>query len=62
MKWRELVPFPSRFIVPDRSSPSRVRFAASRPGRLLADPRGDAAHEEKGGVRAVGCEGEWLVR
>ena len=24
-------PFPSRLIVPDRSSPSRVRFAASRP-------------------------------
>ena len=39
MKWRELVPFPSRFIVPDRSSPSRVRFAASRPGLLRADPK-----------------------
>ena len=32
-------PFPSRFIVSDRSSPSRVRFAASRPGRLRADPK-----------------------
>ncbi len=26
-------------IVSDRSSPSRVRFAASRPGRLRADPK-----------------------
>ena len=33
-------PFPSRLIVPDRSSPSRVRFAASRPGPLRADPKG----------------------
>ena len=32
-------PFPSRFIVSDRSSPSRVRCAASRPGRLRADPK-----------------------
>ena len=31
-------PFPSRFIVSDRSSPSRVRFAASRPGLLRAVP------------------------
>ena len=42
-------PFSSRFIVSDRSSPSRVRSAASRPGRLRADPRGDAVHEGKGG-------------
>ena len=28
-------------MIPDRSSPSRVRFAASRPGLLRADP-GDA--------------------
>ena len=46
-------PFPSRFIVSDRPSPSRVRLAASRPGLLRADPRGDAVHEGKGGVRAV---------
>ena len=37
----EQPPFPSRFIVSDRSSPSRVRFAASRLGLLRADP-GDA--------------------
>ena len=36
-------------MVADRSSPSRVRFAASRPGLLRADPRGDAVHEGKGG-------------
>ena len=36
----EKPPFPSRFIFPDRSSPSRVRFAASRPGQLRADPKG----------------------
>ena len=46
-------PFPSRFIVSDRSSPSRVRFAASRPGRLRADP-GDALFtREKGGSGRV---------
>ena len=32
---------PSHFIVSDRSSPSRVRFAASRPGLLRADPKDD---------------------
>ena len=37
-------PFPSRFIVSDRSSPSRVRFAASRPGRLRSDPVCDHMH------------------
>ena len=36
-------------FISDRSSPSRVRFAASRPGLLRADPRGDAVHEGKGG-------------
>ena len=51
MKWRELVPFPSRFIVPDRSSPSRVRFAASRPGLLRADPKGGLFMRGKGGYR-----------
>ena len=29
-------PFPSPWMIPDRSSPSRVRFAASRPGLLRA--------------------------
>ena len=33
-------PFPSHRMIPDRSSPSRVRFAASRPGLLRADPKG----------------------
>ena len=31
---------PSPWMIPDRSSPSRVRFAASRPGLLRADPKG----------------------
>ena len=49
-------PFPSRFIVSDRSSPSRVRCAASRPGRLRADPkdalltRGKGGSAERGGI------------
>ena len=43
-------PFPSRFIVSDRSSPSRVRFAASRPGRLRADPKDALLTRGKGGV------------
>ena len=51
-------PFPSRFIVSDRSSPSRVRFAASRPGRLRADPKDALLTRGKGGDRAVGREGE----
>ena len=42
-------PFPSRFIVADRSSPSRVRFAASRPGRLRADPKDALLTRGKGG-------------
>ena len=54
-------PFPSRFIVSDRSSPSRVRFAASRPGRLRADPKDALLTRGKGGGRAVGCEGESLA-
>ena len=55
-------PFPSRFIVSDRSSPSRVRFAASRPGRLRDDPKDAMFTRGKGGGRAVGCEDESLVR
>ena len=46
-------PFPSRFIVSDRSSPSRVRFAASRPGMLRADPKGRLFMREKGGCRSA---------
>ena len=42
-------PFPSRFIVSDRSSPSRVRFAASRPGRLRVDPKDALLTRGKGG-------------
>ena len=42
-------PFPSRCMIPDRSSPSRVRFAASRPGPLRADPRDVLFTREKGG-------------
>ena len=49
-------PFPSRFIVSDRSSPSRVRFAASRPGRLRADPKDALLTREKGGVGPWGAE------
>ena len=44
-------PFPSLWMIPDRSSPSRVRFAASRPGPLRADPKGNAVYEGKGGLR-----------
>ena len=42
-------PFPSRFIVSDRSSPSRVRFAASRPGTAPGRSERRAAYEGKGG-------------
>ena len=45
-------PFLSRFIVSDRSSPSRVRFAASRPGRLRADPKDALLTRGKGGYRS----------
>ena len=38
-----------RIVVPDRSSPSRVRFAASRPGRLRADPKDALLTRGKGG-------------
>ena len=38
---RERVPL-DWAMIPDRSSPSRVRFAASRPGRLRADLEGGA--------------------
>ena len=48
-------PFPSRLIVPDRSSPSRVRFAASRPGRLRADPKDALLTRGKGGCGPWGA-------
>ena len=54
-KAQNRLPFHSRFIVSDRSSPSRVRFAASRPGLLRADPKDALFTRGKGGVRAVGC-------
>ena len=41
-------------MIPDRSSPSRVRCAAPRPGRLRADP-GDVAVYEKKGMDGLGC-------
>ena len=47
-----------RIVVPDRSSPSRVRFAASRPGRLRADPKDALLTRGKGGVGPWGREGE----
>ncbi len=46
-------PFPSPWMIPDRSSPSRVRFAASRPGPLRADLETRAVHEGKGGASRV---------
>ena len=42
-------PFPSPWMIADRSSPSRVRCAASRPGPLRADLGRRAVHEGKGG-------------
>ena len=51
-------PFPSRFIVSDRSSPSRVRFAASRPGRLRADPKDALLTRGKGGAGRGARSGE----
>ena len=51
----EKTPFPSRFIFPDRSSPSRVRFAASRPGRLRADPKDALLTRGKGGIGPWGA-------
>ena len=48
-------PFPSRRMIPDRSSPSRVRFAASRPGPLRADLRGAPLFTRgKGGTSTQG--------
>ena len=44
----EKPPFPSRLIVPIGPSPSRVRFAASRPGRL-GPIEGMTVYEGKGG-------------
>ena len=51
----EQPPFPSRFIVSDRFSPSRVRFAASRPGRLRADPKDALLTRGKGGCGFGPC-------
>ena len=52
-KWRlrqwARTPFPSPWMIPDRSSPSRVCFAASRPGRLRADPKDALLTRGKGG-------------
>ena len=45
------IPFPSPRMIPDRSSPSRIRYAASRPGPLRADPKGMAVYEGKGEVQ-----------
>ena len=54
MKWRVCQwarnPFPSYRMVADRSSPSRVRFAASRPGLLRADPKRWLFTRGKGGL------------
>ena len=52
----ETPPFPSRFIVSDRPSPSRVRFAASRPGLLRADPKDALLTRGKGGSAERGIE------
>ena len=54
-KAQNRTPFPSRFIVSDRSSPSRVRFAASRPGRLRADPKDALLMRGKGGCGFGPC-------
>ena len=51
----EKPPFPSRFIVSNRSSPSRVRFAASRPGRLRADPKDALLTRGKEGIGPWGA-------
>ena len=42
------------WMIPDRSSPSRVRFAASRPGPIRADPKEWLFMREKGGVGPCG--------
>ena len=41
--------FPLPWMIPDRSSPSWVRFAASRPGRLRSDPKDALLTRGKGG-------------
>ena len=46
--------FPPLWMIPDRSSPSRVRFAASRLGLLRADLERGAVYEGKG-VDGPGC-------
>ena len=48
-------PFPSPWMIPDRSSPSRVRFAAARPGRLRADPKDALLTRKKRGVGPWGA-------
>ena len=50
-EWPPSSPFPSHRMIPDRSSPSRVRFAASRPGPLRVDLERRAVHEGKGGMQ-----------
>ena len=40
-------------MIPDRSSPSRVSFAAPRPGPLRADLKGMAVYERKGWMGLV---------
>ena len=45
-------PHPTEAQLPDRSAPSRVRFAASRPGLFRADPRGWLFMRGKGGLVA----------
>ena len=47
-------PFPSPRMIPNRFSPSRVSFAASRPGPLRTDLKGVAVYEGKG-VDGPGC-------
>ena len=49
-------------MISDRSSPSRVRFAASRPGRLRADPKDALLTRGKGGFGPWAAEGGSLVR
>ena len=52
---------PLPWMIPDRSSPSRVRFAASRPGRLRADP-GDALFRRGKGGSGRGAQGRVAKR
>ena len=59
-------PVPSPWMIPHRSSPSRVRFAASRPGLLRADPRGWLFMRGKGGAGRgaprAGCQTYSTIR